>query len=297
MSEERKDFYKKGLRPAVDRLVPLDMNDWPADYRGEMFRAKKRSGGMAYQTKMLPEFAVPYLIEFIRKELKWNGVEWGAGCIVLHTVRGTKHGTKHTVDEEAANLSIREFLAECQLPYDILEQGDWYIDVGLEFSSTLGHCLQWKTTSHFHFVKAALRIADNHASRITTLGSSKYQRDISSHLPALSGCRIEPGARAAGPFEAVYYQQYTNEKALTYNPERGHHGKSMTIKEAMDDRQQPIKFIEELYRLYLTAMETNLSNARVEVRVPINYTTCVLQDIDYNVIIDSLVSIPRVTWW
>jgi hypothetical protein len=296
-SKERKEFYEQGLRPAIESLVPLDRNDWPATYEGELFRARKQSGAMAFQTKMLQRFAVPHLIDHIRQSLSENGIDWAQDCLVMHTVRGTKNGTKHSLTEDAASLSLDEFLHSVHLSSAAIEQGgEWYIDVGVEFASSLDHCLQWTTTSHFHVVKEVLQISDHHASRITTLGSSKYQRDIASHLPALSGCRIEPGTHATGPFDAVYYQQYTNEKSLTYNPEKGHHGKAITIKEAMG-KTQPAPFIENLYELYFKARDSNSSHARVEVRVPFVFATTVLLTIHPDIVEQSLLSFPRQTWW
>src|SRR5204863_6400966 len=92
-SEERATFYDQGLRPAIDNLCPLDGNDWPATYKGELFRAKKNSGAMAYQTKMLQSFTVPLLIDCIRDCLEDNDIHWARDCFVIHTVRGTKNGT------------------------------------------------------------------------------------------------------------------------------------------------------------------------------------------------------------
>ena len=296
LSEERKKFYELGLRPAIDHLVPLDSNDWPATYEGELFRARKHSGAMGYQTKMLQQYAVSLLVGTIRQKLLQRGVDWGRGIFVLHTVRGTKNGTKHSLDDHSVSVALREYLASIHLSANILEaDGEWYIDVGVEFSSE-DHCLQWRTTSHYHMVMDVLDIPDTHASRITTLGSSKYERDIASHLPAVSGCRIEPGVRAEGPFEVVYYQQYTNEKSLTYNPEKGHHGKAITIKEAMG-KTQPPKFSTDLYELYLKATDTNSSNACVEVRVPFIHATTVLLYFDQDVVNTSLLSFTRQTWW
>lgn len=35
--EEQEIFYEKGLRPAVERLLPDRANEWPATYSDEMF--------------------------------------------------------------------------------------------------------------------------------------------------------------------------------------------------------------------------------------------------------------------
>lgn len=300
-SEERQEFYEKGLRPAIAQLAPTDKNDWPATFAGELFRARKRSGGMAYQTKMVPGFVVSVLVEEIRYMLLSNEITWAEDCFVMHTIRGTKHGTKHSYNRYAASLALDQFFEKAYLPRQIIEQSiqdgaKWYVDVGLEFSSSLDFCFQWKTTSHFHLVKEVLKIPEQRASHITTLSNSKYQRDISSHLPAVSGCRIEPGSRDEGIFGAVYYQQYTNEKSLTYNPEQGNHGKAIKMAQAMGE-QQPSLFVQELYTLYRTAMTTNSSNARIEVRVPFCHATTALLQLDYGVVTSSLLAFTKHVWW
>jgi hypothetical protein len=177
-----------------------------------------------------------------------------------------------------------------------MDHGEWWFDVGVEISSSRQECLQWRTTSHFHIVKEVLQIQEGHASRVTSLGSSKYSRDLASHLTAVSGCRIEPGVQAAGPYEAAYFQMYTTDKALTFNPENHHHGKAISMREALGQTQPP-KFVEGLFNLYISAVESNSSNARVEVRVPHTHATSVLTRLDINIVRESLVSFTRSDWW
>ncbi|KAJ3846195.1 hypothetical protein EV368DRAFT_53117, partial [Lentinula lateritia] len=73
----------------------------------------------------------------------------------------------------------------------------------------------WATTSHYCIVKEVLKISDVNASRITSMGSSKYQRDIVSHIMDVAGCRIKPGSRAQGEYKAAHFQLYTMDKAIT----------------------------------------------------------------------------------
>jgi hypothetical protein len=296
-TDERRTFYEKGLRPAIELLLPLNIQEWPATYDGELFRAKKHSGAVAYQTKMIPAEVVPLLVDYICQELMDNDIEWGDECFILHTIRGTKGASKHSQNEHAAALALVEYLKRAHIPLEsIVRDGQWWIDVGLEFSSAGGYCLQWTTTSHFHMVEETLQISGEHASRVTRLGSSKYNRDIVNHLPAISGCRIEPGVRAEGPYAAAYCQLYVSEKALTYNPEKGHHGKTITMSEAMGSIQ-PTSFTTGLYCVFLSARTNISSNARIEVRVPFQHATTVLQRISPQVIRSSLVAFTRDEWW
>jgi hypothetical protein len=281
--EEKQIFYEKGLRPAVASLLPTDVSDWPATYDTELFRAQKRSGHMAYQTKMLPQWVLLSLVSTIRAKLARNSVDWGTTFFFTHTVRGTKDSTQHSRSNTASVIAFKEFLTDASISERGIRTGQWWVDVGLEFSSGDGACLQWRTSSHFYLVKEVLQIQDNHAHHVTSLGSSKYSRDIVSHLPAVSGCRIEPGAQAEGQFKAAYFQIYTTDKAITYNPEGRYHGKAITIDQAMG-KTQPPAFIEGLFKVYRSAISRNSSNARIEIRVPLQYATTVLLELNIAVV-------------
>jgi hypothetical protein len=174
--------------------------------------------------------------------------------------------------------------------------GNWYIDIGLDIKSELNQCLQWRTSAHSHIVKEVLGIDGRTAARITSMGSSKYSRDLSSHLTAVSGCRIEPGSRGEGCFHAVYLQIYTTDKTVTYHPEGHHHAKAMTIKEAMG-KEQPVPFLQKLYETYKDASDTISSNARIEVRVPFQHATEVLLNIRGDILRGALVSFETKDWW
>jgi hypothetical protein len=292
---EKVDFYELGLRPTIGVLLPDDVSDWPATYESEIFRAKRRTGYMAYQTKVLPEWILSSLATTLRNMLQENGVEWGEGFFFSHTIRGTKHGTQHSMGRRSAELALEEYLIDAKIPLHATQTGNWFIDVGVEYSA-VATCLQWMTSSHFHMVKETLQIPENDASRITSIGSTKYARDMVSHLPAVSGCRIEPGIRAEGEFKAVYLQMYTTDKAITYNPEGGHHGKAITMEVAMG-KTQPPKFLQGLYEVYKSAMVENACNARIEVRVPFNHATTALLNLEYRVVRNSLLGFTLDEWW
>jgi hypothetical protein len=141
-----------------------------------------------------------------------------------------------------------------------------------------------------------LRISNRHAERISDINSSKYTRDPVSHLTAISGFRAVPGVRGQGMYEAAYIQAYTTDKAVVYHPEGRHHAKFITIKEAMQFKH-PSKTIEGIYNIYDEARTANSSNARLEVRVPYQFATQVLIELDPNVLKDCLCSFTRQEWW
>jgi hypothetical protein len=293
---EKKEFYELGLRPAVKALLPQNVSDWPTTVDTELFRAQKRSGAVAYQTKLIPQWVLSKLGETIRRKLADNRVVWADKFFFTHTIRGTKHSTQHSMDAQSAELALTEYLQDAQIPEQATRQGEWWIDVAVELRSATDHCLQWRTSSHFYIVKEVLDISPEDANRITSVKSSKYARDLASHLTGVSGCRIEPGVRAQGPLEATYFQMYTTDKALTYNPEGGHHGKAITMEHAMSSTQPPA-FIERLLNLYTSACENNSSNARIEVRVPFARAKTALVRLKIDTLRTSLLSFTRAEWW
>lgn len=295
--EEQTIFYEKGFRPAVADLLGASAADWPPNYESEMFRARAHNGQLSFMSKMLPEWHVNLLGDKIREFLRMNGVSWGEGLVFLHQIRGVKNSSQHTPLEVDGEVALEEWLDENFLKEEDLRDGDWWVDVGLQISSDEKECLAWRTDSHFHLVKDVLRIPEYHADRITSIRSTKYTRDMTSHLTAVSGCRICPGARAEGPFSVQYLQLYTTDKSLTYRQDRGHHGKFITCSDVLAGRAD--SYCANLYNVYLSAINDNFSLARVEVRVPMKHATSVLLscDLPHSTIREWLVSFPRVVWW
>jgi hypothetical protein len=293
--EEQKTFYEKGFRPAVVSLLGASAADWPPNYESEMFRARGHSGHLSFITKSLPEWHVALLGDKIRENLRFHDITWAEGLVFLHQIRGVKNTNQHTPYADPSEVALEEWLDRNFLKGEDLLLGDWWIDVGLQISSDRKDCLAWRTDSHCHVVEEVLDIPNQHAERITSIDSSKYSRDLTSHLTAVSGCRITPGTRAEGPFSTKYLQLYTTDKSLTYRPDNGHYGKYITCQDVMAGKAD--SYCEKLYNVYQSAIEDNFSLARVEVRVPIKHATEVLLSLTNRTICKWLVSFSRVEWW
>ena len=261
-----------------------------------MFRAQRRRGGLSFQSKLIPQWSIQLLTDRIRVELQNHDIGWHQDMYFLLTVRGTKHSSKHRKTQDAASRAFQDFLDEADLDMETVQSGNWWIDVGVEVVSEDGGCLQWRTSFHTAIVEEVLGISEDHARRITSTGSSKYARDLASHLTAVSGCRIEPGAQAAGQYEACYLQLYTTDKSVTYHPEGYLHAKAMTVQEAMGNNQPP-NFVQGLFNTYLTAAANNPSNARLEMRVPVKYACDVLLLINSCLLREALLCFTRPEWW
>ncbi|THV02123.1 hypothetical protein K435DRAFT_792791 [Dendrothele bispora CBS 962.96] len=135
-----------------------------------------------------------------------------------------------------------------------------------------------------------------HAERITKIGSTHYSRDTASHLTHVSGCRIVPGELAAGPNEVKFLQLYTSDKSQTYAPEGNMHGKFLTLKDAMGSEQPP-KPLGRLQNTYTSCVRDTGSNARVEVRVPLDYATQAFLRWDTDALKNSILVFKRDIWW
>jgi len=124
----------------------------------------------------------------------------------------------------------------------------------------------------------------------------RYYRDISNHLPDVSGFRLAPSNTGSGPYAAAYLQAYTTDKSVTYNQDGRHHAKYLTAVEALGPTQ-PGNTIEDLYTIYEGAKKHNPSKARLEVRIPSQSAINVLQQLDETAIRSTIFAFPQQDWW
>jgi hypothetical protein len=294
--EDQTTFYEQGLLPAVQELCHNRSAEWPAKYTDEMFRARSRSGTLRFQSKMIPQWNVGQLGSAIRSKLRSAGIPWAKGIVFLHQIRGVKDSTFHSVDEDAAQQALKEFLLAEGLDLEtIASSGKWWIDVGVQVTATNEDSLAWRTDSHPHIVLETCQVNQANAQRMTSVGSSQYARDMTSHLPQVSGCRIKPGIQGEGPYKVAYLQLYCTDKSITYLPDQGHFGKFITCSDVIKGKAK--HFINQLYTLYLNAIDNNHAQARMELRVPVQFASSVLLNMNVDVICRALVSFPSVEWW
>jgi len=295
---ERTELYEKGIRPAVVSLHE-DCTDWPATYQDEVWRARRDRGGFAFRGVPLGEWCLPFFGDSVREELRRREVRWANGLKFMHQVRGLKGATHHNPFANNPQGALREFLTTVGLPTIIDDNGDdddeWWIDIGLEVHSP-GYCMEWRTDSHAKVVERVLSITSQQSQRVTSLGSSKYSRDISSHLLDVSGCRIEPGVQSSGLYRAVYFQMYTTDKSPTYHPQGRSHGKALSGEQILRAKEAPA-FCRGLYEAYCNSALHHDSNARIEVRVPLEVGHRALRSLPDNIIRSSLLAFERAVWW
>ena len=300
--DEQRTFYECGLLPAVQNLWPDRSAEWPITYDDEMFRARGRNGQLSMQSKVTTDWMTSYLGDYIRDSLEANDLTWGHGLVFLHQIRGVKNSSVHPVTHNGAEECLETFLKENLLLSpdaegvdELLDKGDWWVDVALEVASEEDRCLAWRTDSHFGVVQRATGISEHDAERITSVGSSKYIRDMAMHLPAVSGCRITPGHRGQGEHSVQYLQMYTTDKAHIYRLDQGHHGKFIPCVDILNSKG--ITYANQLYKLYCNASVDTPCQARLEVRVPLARANAVLLNIDEGLLYDSLLSFTPRSWW
>ncbi|KAF8958753.1 hypothetical protein BDZ97DRAFT_1667945 [Flammula alnicola] len=295
-ADDLRVFYDLGFYPAIRQLMGDQANDWPASYQAEVFRAQGSNGKFQIQTKMFPEHLVPQLGDALREALVSNGVEWGESIVFLHQVRGVKNTSVHRVYPAAIDNAFADFLDSNRLVYqELIANGRWWVDVGLEAMSRSGECLAWRTDSHRHVVGRILRINEYRADKITRPTSSKYTRDLTSHMPQVSGCRVAPGAHGEGDCHARYVQLYQTDKSVTAHKEGFQHGKFVNGAAVLDGKG--VKYLEQLYDLYVHSCRTVQAHARAEVRIPIEHYSVPFLNVTPTLMGRSLVTFPKNFWW
>jgi hypothetical protein len=295
--DDLREFYEKGIRPAIARLAPQSLADWPPTYDAEVFRASKPTvGGFSWGTKVIPRWGTLEFGELLRQSLQSNAVDWADDMVFQIQVRGVKNGSFHACRDDAVTEALDVFLDG----YDIDPNDQWFIDVGLEFSiPNERKALLWRTDCHTHVVSHLLNGDLQLATQSTKFGSRTYSRDLSSHLADVSGCRIEMGAFAnnevRNPHSIHYIQLYTTDKAVTYQIAGGKHSKHLTPKAAF--KGDPPQFVRGLFDAYMDAAMHTEVNARIEVRVPLQHASIVLSSWPNDLLSRTMVMFNRERWW
>lgn len=294
--DQQCDFYEKGVRPALSDLLGARAGGLPPSHAGGLFVAQGSNGQLSLPTLSLHEECIPYFADLLRQKLRENNIPWGENIVFLHQIRGVKEENSHAaMDGYGAEVAKDRFLRRHAIVPALLEEAVAYIDVGIEMSSNEKLCLCWWSDRHHKVVNEVAEIPLEHAVRITSIGSSKFTPDPTSHLPAASGFRVANGSQAAGPYQIVYMQAYLTDKGVTYHPEHGHFGKHISALQIINGKGGD--FCGNLYNLYRSAMDHNVSACRLEVRVPIQFCEEVLVDVERVRIGRSLLKFDKETWW
>ena len=222
-----------------------------------------------------------------------NEIPWGRYAKFMWQVRGTKLGQYHANDAESAQAAFEDFTESL-----LTHTGQWWTDIGIEISHP-AQAFLWRTDAHAYLLQSVLNVSEATAAIQTNPGRRGYARDINAHLPAISGCRIDFYDGGIGEFECAYFQMYTTDKSVIYHPEQGRHGKFITASMAMNaDKPTCVpQHCVGLMNVYQDAQDNIPCNARIEVRVPIQFASTAMVSLSQAAIVRSLLKLPSTWWW
>jgi hypothetical protein len=291
--DELASIYEKGVRPAAANAHVDHVAEWPATYHSEVTRIR----GYKYGTKLVSHWHVNMFAGELRKSLESedNGVPWAHGFLFEVEIMGVKALHPHQAnDQPQAELAL-----EALMNGITTGAGRWYIDVGLEFAQA-GSIIAWRTDSHFHILRHVLSENEQHARRLTRMGSSKYSRDPFMLLTDLSGCRITPGSRG-GPHEVAYLQLYVTDKSQTFSRDPSKKCYALYVNGsaiiAEGNKGRVPSLLVQLDELYRDAARIADGSGRIEIRVPLQHASSALLGLPDDLLKQSLKNIKRDTWW
>ncbi|TEB22048.1 hypothetical protein FA13DRAFT_1714375 [Coprinellus micaceus] len=302
---EAEAFYRV-LRGVINDLLPNNRGgNLAPDLGSEMFRSRAANGTLTFGGRVLDEDSAAQLGECLRDAIDnaiadGEQIEWARGFFFLHQIRGVKDGHPHSPDR--ADEAFRAFLDDHGLSEEALDEepDNWFFDIGVEISSTnKDDSIAWRTDSHFHLLHEVCGIDHIHSKRLTSMGSTLYYRDFTSHLVDVAGCRVDTGVGPArGRLGILRMQAYQSDKSLTANPAEGNgfHAKHTTLSQLID-KNNPA-FFDGIYKIYENSEQQGIiSNARIEVRLPYAF-----QHLFYGVGNEAdwrrwVVAIPCEAWW
>ncbi|KAF8965663.1 hypothetical protein BDZ97DRAFT_771108 [Flammula alnicola] len=291
--EELQVLYEQIIYKAADEVSHHLLRDWPASFESAQMKDRNKSGGFSNSSVILPAEDM-YGIGLEMRSIVDNhpDLEWAKGFFWGAEIRGVKDSTHHIAgDPEGQRDEIeRRLAALCDKL--AINEGRWFIDVGLEFSSP-NQALIWNTLGHSHLLEAALDITSNEANKIMS-NVRKYAKDCSTHLTSLSGFRAA-FQNGIGPCKTTYLQVYTTDKSQTYHPEKGNFGKTITPKEAMKGNPSP--WCQQLTYLYHDAAQRVDVYARIEARCPLKLQSECLVGLPADVVRRAVSCYRREIWW
>lgn len=187
--------------------------------------------------------------------------DWAKGMVYQVQVQGVKDLYQHNGNDADADSQLDRLLQ----PFHT-DEGEWWIDVGLEIILE-DEVLQWRTSAHATVLAHVLRISEENANRACHLGNHKYHRDMSAHLPDVSGYRVALTRNQGGAVGSLFAQGYMSDKNIT--SQKSQYGVAKRFTGAQVVQGFPASVIVQMYDLYRDASESVACSARLEHRVPL----------------------------
>lgn len=289
------EIYDLCMRPAIETVLPQEAGHWPPSYAAEMIRIQRHvfGRGLAHGTLDLPAFMVQRFGEELRDRVR--ALPFGENAFFLHTMRGTRGRSQHSPNDEDEMLAaLAEYLSIFDV--DLLDKRKCWIDIGLEYRSP-GNVLQLRTDGHLHLVSEVLGLSsERDASRLTSVGSTLYSRDLAAQLDQISGFRLTTNT-AGRRSQVIYMNVYTTDKSPTYLVDNGKFSKYITATEVLNLKPgKDIPFVERMKTVYQDAALNADGHLRVEARVSLEKARECLLSLSRELLLRSVVSFPREVW-
>jgi hypothetical protein len=220
-------------------------------------------------------------------------VPWGKDLVFGTELRGIKNITEHTPEPENADDALYSlFRGFSHNGQDV--EGDWYVDVALELILK-DKAVVWHADCYWPIMEQLLGFSTREVNR-TIANKHLFEMDINQHLTQVAGFRARC-KKGTGPYEVLYIQAYTSDKALTYQPEGGNFGKTLKASHAMEGGENGPSYVGRLLDAYEEARKSIDVVARLEVRVPLRHAATVLLAFPRDLYRQTALVFPRQLWW
>lgn len=287
---EHQEAVYLAMRRAIREVGASGVTRWSPSYRSALRKAMKPDRRhFQWSTNLVAsENATPFLRAFHHHLTTDN--QWAANIVFQFQIQGVKDFYQHN----RTTVEARRQLDTLMEPFDP-DTGEWFVDVGLDIFKE-GVVLQWRTSSHATLLSHILSIDDVQANRACSLHNRNYHRDISAHLPDLSGFRIDLKPNQGGEFDAGYAQFYDSGKYLASHKRGDRVALEMSGHMAM--RGDPPVQINDYYEMQRDASKDMCVSARIEFRVPLrNALRILIRALPEWLLNASLLVFSIPAWW
>jgi hypothetical protein len=291
-AEESSVLYNRGILPALREVAPTIIHHFPPTYRSETFRSTLRTGAQIQSTYPLNYGDVQPFSEALRRHM--NRVEWGEDFVIGTEIKGIKNVSEHVPTANHAKNALYEVFRRFSNDGYNVEEGDWYVDVAVELLLK-DKATVWRADSYRPIMMDLLEFSERETNSAVS-NKWLFQLDLNQHLTQVAGFRATC-PKPTGPYEVVYVQAYTTDKALTYQPEAENFGKTLRARHAMEGGGEGPSYTNHLLDSYVEARDTIDVAARLEVRVPLRHAAKVLLSVSREVYRQTALVFPRQLWW
>jgi hypothetical protein len=289
---------------------------WPIDYAEAYQLAKDERSQLHFGTFSIPANTCDLFALHLLGHL--NNVQQFKDAYFVHEFRGIKDVAPHNPFSDWERTIAFDTMKDAIHITDF-DDGEWYIDVGIEFSMP-GHMLQWSSTARRTILSMALPSLS--AERIERLaGSNACLVDTSAHLYDFAGFRLPITAIRDRTDGVSYINVYTTDKSTTYQLHKKGIFRRRRAAEMIKNtgRAEILKTIDALYILYkkcglidadsddddddLLTMEPNdidrgiEGGARFEARIKADRAENAFQEFPIEWIRRTMFAIPILQWW